>query len=206
MDGEALRIHCDTCGHITPHIRRGSASNTEELESGDSGMPPFVLEYSYTFTQCDVCREVSLSVYSEEWSDDESVQLYPHRKDVTGTPPEIKAAYQEAKKVKSASPAAFAVMIRRTLEFVCLDQKAKGDDLKEQLDDLGAKNIIPGTLAKMSHVLRDVGNAGAHAGKQKITAHEANVMEDFLLAVIEYVYVAPAKLTRIQEERAKSKE
>jgi hypothetical protein len=198
MTENQLKLDCDTCGRKTPQTRNGLASSTEQIEDfyGED-TAPLDIQWNYLFTQCDVCEDVSL--YASNNFSFEEVRIYPQKKELSGIPKDIQMTYQEAKKVKNISPTAFAVMARRTLEAICIDQSAEGKNLKDKLDNLSSRGIIPATLARMSHVLRGFGNAGAHAGSEKVTIHEAHVMEDFLLAVIEYVYIAPAKLASIEK-------
>ncbi|MES2225912.1 MAG: DUF4145 domain-containing protein [Patescibacteria group bacterium] len=194
-----MRLECDNCGKATPHTQCGKAVEHEKVDVDDD-FPPFEIQWNYIFAQCDVCADVCLFV-SGDYDPEDITQLFPVKKDLKDVPEGVRISYSEAKRVKGASPVAFAVMVRRTLEYICRDKGASGKDLKQKLDDLSAKGIIPETLAKMSHVLRDRGNQGAHAVDEKMTSHDARTLDDFLLAVIEYVYIAPAKLAKTQTKK-----
>jgi hypothetical protein len=197
-----MRLDCDNCGKETPHTQCGEALEHEVVDTGDD-YPPLEVQWTHTLAQCDVCNNVSLYV-SDDFNPEEFSQLYPAKKNLDDVPEEIRNSYVEARKVRGASPVAFVVMAGRTLEYICKDKNASGKDLKQKLDDLSAKDIIPKTLAEMSHVLRDQRNKGAHAVDEKITTYDARTVNDFLLAVIEYVYIAPAKLAKIKQ-RTKEK-
>jgi hypothetical protein len=82
--------------------------------------------------------------------------------------------------------------------LLCKDKSAVGNNLKDQIDDLAAKNIIPLTLSQMGHTLRTLGNIGAHASEYKLDITEVRAMRDFIVAMLEYVYVAPAKLENLR--------
>lgn len=192
-----MRLECDNCGKVTPHTKCGTANEHEEIDSSDD-FPSLQIQWTHLLAQCEVCENVSLFLYGD-YAPEEISRLYPIEKDLGDVPDEVRVSYREAQKVKGASPIAFSVMVRRTLEFVCHDKGAIGKDLKNKLDDLSSKGIIPDTLAKMSHVLRDRGNKGAHAITEKITPYEARTLDDFLMAVIEYVYIAPAKLQKLED-------
>jgi len=110
-----------------------------------------------------------------------------------------KMAYEEAKKVKEVSPLAFSLLIRRALEQLCNDKNATGDNLKAKIKDLGTKKVIPEKLSDMADIIRDIGNTGAHAYKFDLNKYDMDVLDDFFIAVVEYVYLAPAKISKIRE-------
>jgi hypothetical protein len=162
------------------------------------------IEIYYSLTKCTTCREISLFV-NTEYDDDrgdlkEAILCYPHENKVAKEIPEIIAKnYAEAKKVMKISRPAFAIMIRRGLEFMCQDQQAKGKTLKAKLDNLVSSGIIPSILAEMGDTLRSLGNIGAHAADYKTDREEVEAMNDFFISMIEYVYVAPFKLSKLKE-------
>jgi len=51
----------------------------------------------------------------------------------------------------------------------------------------------------MADIIRDIGNTGAHAGKFDLNKYDMDVLDDFFIAVVEYVYLAPAKISKIRE-------
>ena len=76
---------------------------------------------------------------------------------------------------------AAAIMVRRTLEEVCLERGASGDNLKKRITDLQTKVIMPKELLEAMHELRILGNNAAH-----VTAQEYNnVSHQELQAAIE---------------------
>jgi hypothetical protein len=48
-------------------------------------------------------------------------------------------------------------------------------------------------------LIRLVGNAGAHASGIKITVPQVWAIDDFIIAIIEYLYVAPAKIEEFKK-------
>jgi hypothetical protein len=89
--------------------------------------------------------------------------------------------------------------IRRLLEFICNDQGASGKTLFDKLNHLTSKGIFPGYFANITDLLRRVGNMGAHAMPEDVSVWDAELIDDFFRSVIEYVYVAPAKIKRMRE-------
>ncbi len=126
--------------------------------------------------------------------------LYPVSQTlVTDLPPSIGRMYRETLRVEKRSPRACAVMAGLTLEAVCQCEHAKGSSLSERLDHLVMSERIPKTLADMAHHIRLLRNIGAHFTEEDILAEDVPVIIDFVEAILEYLYVAPAKIRAIQE-------
>lgn len=195
---------CPHCGNDTIHEILYSITTTDKAYSTNNPEDFIFFDISYYLTMCKTCLNISLFYDTED--DENQGELndayicYPKQKNLGNEIPEsIMQNYREAIKIKNISSTAFAVMIRRGLEFLCKENSAKGQTLKKQLEDLGAKGIIPSTLAEMGNTLRFLGNIGAHATKYKIDRSEVQAMDDFFIAMLEYVYVGPAKLARLKE-------
>ena len=107
----------------------------------------------------------------------------------------VRNVYSEAMAIKSRAPNAFANQIRRALEAVCSDRGATRRVLAQNLKELVERGEIPSTLGEMTDVLRQLGNVGSHAGEESIAVEYVDVIDDFFRAVIEYVYIAPHKVT-----------
>jgi hypothetical protein len=120
-------------------------------------------------------------------------------------PQTIREVYFEAARIKELAPNAFAVQVRRALEALCEDRAAKGRTLADKLKDLSARAEIPPVLAEMTDVLRLIGNIGAHGIGESVHPLQANAIDEFFKAVIEYVYVAPAKLRAFKERMESSR-
>jgi hypothetical protein len=114
-------------------------------------------------------------------------------------PPDIGRNYQEVLRVEKHSPRACAVMAGLTLEAVCEYEQARGSSLAERLNHLVAEERIPKTLADMAHHLRQLRNMGAHLTEEEILPEDVPVIIDFVEAILEYLYVAPAKIRAVQE-------
>lgn len=194
----SIRAKCSYCGKETPQIECGKVTEMEELNWDELDDYQQTIRWEHFLLQCDVCGKVSLQVFSPDIESD-LFQLYPVVKNLSDLPIDVQNSYSEAKKVKNISPLAFAALIRRSLEYVCIEQKATGKDLNEKLEDLGRKEIIPVALSRMSHTIRAFGNIGAHAKGATVKADEVNIIDDFFLAVLEYVYIVPKKLERAEK-------
>jgi hypothetical protein len=96
-----------------------------------------------------------------------------------------------ALKVKPIDSNAFAVLLGRVLELLCIDRKAIGKTLDNKLSDLATKGEIPSKLVDVAHNLRKFRNIGAHADLGELTAKEVPILDDLCRATLEYVYTAP---------------
>lgn len=159
----------------------------------------------YFLVQCKTCEKVSLysnwEVAADPYYLEEALCLYPKIEKISSSVPDIiRRSYNEAKKVEKISPAALVILIGKSLECLCEDKKAEGNNLKNKLDDLAKKGIIPKTLLKMGHSVRLLRNIGARPSDYDITPDEVKIISDFFVAVIEYVYVAPEKIKSLEEK------
>lgn len=196
-------VMCYHCHQKTQHTIIFDTKGVSEVLDFEPGNERLVETYFF-LTKCNNCSEISLYTDWEESNDfgnlQEAILLYPNQKKYKESVPDVIVEnYMEAKKVFKASPVAFVVLIRRCLEYICKDQRAVGRTLVEQLNDLVNKEVIPRTLSKMSNVLRFFGNIGAHATEMKLDYGDASIVDDFFTAIIEYVYVAPNKLQRVEK-------
>jgi len=109
-------------------------------------------------------------------------------------PEAVRDTYHEAFTIKAKVPRAYAILIRAAIEAICADKGIHKGNLQKRLKALVAGGFVPPTLAQMTDVLRILGNAAAHDSVQKITIPMTWAIDEFFRAIVEYVYVAPAKL------------
>lgn len=149
----------------------------------------------YSILKCPACKKIN--IVSHFWHDalEEEAEydfLYPQNASYPiGLPNKILKAFESAEKVKTIDVNAYAILIRRLLELVCLDRNATGGTLAAMLKDLANKNEIPDKLVKVASGLKDFGNIGAHAGSGELTEKEIPIVNALCIAILEYVYSAP---------------
>ena len=68
---------------------------------------------------------------------------------------------------------AAAIMVRRTLEVICANENAQGNNLKQRIADFGSKITLPKALLEAMDELRILGNDATH-----IKAKEYNNISD----------------------------
>jgi hypothetical protein len=167
---------------------------------------------TWRIVACPACREVSVGLI--RWLDFLDVEdefrmriVYPARtRTLTGLPPKIDSAYDAALKVRSIDSNAFAVLLGRVLDMVCLDKQATGTTLYDRLNSLVEKGDIPPQLVDMAHQLRQLRNIGAHADLGELTPSEVPVLEGLCHAILEYVYTAPQLIKEVERRLQKLKQ
>jgi hypothetical protein len=156
---------------------------------------------------CETCDQILLYLISSDddytgvdYVDFESAALiWPNDGALPeDVPKSVRTCYRDAVRVKKTSPPAFALLIRRALEALCDDRKAKPGSLDSRLKDLASKGEIPPTLAEMVDVIRLLANKSAHTSDLHLSKYDASVMDDLFRAIIEFVYIGPSKLRHLR--------
>jgi DNA polymerase III gamma/tau subunit len=116
----------------------------------------------------------------------------------------VEKSYAIATKLRKIEPIASVIFSRKSLEAICVNQKATGRDLKDRIDNLAQKGAIPELLKEAAHSVRLLGNEGAHELEAEVSTDDAETLLALCDAIIGYVYEAPQLVQRIQERLAKS--
>lgn len=120
-------------------------------------------------------------------------------------PPKVEADlrqdYDEAIRVLQISPQSTATLARRILQIVLVRKAgapSKKTNLNAQIDDVIKRDAVPGWIAENLHVIRELGNYGAHHAED-VDGETIRLDEDqamFVLEVIgslfQHFYVQPA--------------
>jgi hypothetical protein len=96
---------------------------------------------------------------------------------------------------------AAAIMVRKTLEELCADQKATGKNLKERIKALGTKVMLPKELLDGLDDLRLLGNDAAHIESQEfnqVGPDEVEIGIEFTKEVLKATYQYSALLNRLR--------
>lgn len=191
---------CPNCGNISrqrvihEHSYTATASSGRETDAvlfvGACGTCDEPLIYIWT-VDGHAAGDAPFYEASLVWPDDGELHH--------SVPTAIAESYREAVRIRRLAPTAFAVQVGRALEYLCKDRNTGGTTLQQRLDSLAKRGEIPGSLAKMSSVIRNLRNVGAHATDTKVSELDAAAIDGFFRSVIEYVYVAPFKLQEYQE-------
>jgi hypothetical protein len=140
---------------------------------------------------------------------DEVVDSYPPELidfDATNVPPDVVEAFGEALQCHAVHcHTAAAIMVRKTLEELCRDQKADGANLKDRIKALGTKVVLPKELLDGLDDLRLLGNDAAHVEAKvydEIGEEEVEVGIEFTKEVLKAVYQYGALLEKLRALKA----
>lgn len=141
------------------------------------------------------------------WSN--PVRIHPNPPKTFGSdiPKVVRSSISEAQKcIHAGAHTAACVMLRRTMEAICVDvlaplreleaSEAKGQNPKkvrplmlgEGLDKLHENKFIDERLFKWGKQIQFIGNKSAHAVDIDISRHDATDLMSFVVALIEYIY------------------
>jgi hypothetical protein len=96
---------------------------------------------------------------------------------------------------------ASAIMVRKTLEELCRDRKAEGDNLKKRIAALGNSVVLPKELLDGLDDLRLLGNDAAHIESEtfnQIGEEEVETGIEFTKEVLKAVYQYKTLLERLR--------
>ena len=128
--------------------------------------------------------------------------------DKENIPDKVLNAFEEA--IKSHSNSCFiasAIMIRKTLEEICIERGATGATLYKKLQDLGGKILIPQELLTGMNELRLLGNDAAHIEAQtfsEIGKEEIEVSLEFAKEILKAVYQYDNLLQKLKNLKTKT--
>jgi len=202
-----------SCGHCNNLSRMEIIGNIFDNKAKKDPDPQFGYEpewgHCFDVLKCPACKKVNVvSYYWHEGIEDVEEVIYEllfplNDKIPLGLPEIILNAFNAAEKVRTIDVNAYAILMRRLLELVCIDRKAKSGTLAQMLNDLSNKNEIPVKLVDVAKGLKDFGNLGAHAGIGKMSEKEIPILNALSKAILEYIYSAPY-LANIAEKKLKS--
>lgn len=201
-------IKCFHCGNETLMSQKGKYSwGTRDIEYED-----FEFLYEYELFACPVCHKVTLrEIYSDETMivphpdglmrqyRDKTI-LYPINSiENNSIPIKVKEAYEAALKTKSIDKYVCLLALRRTLELILIEKGAKKWGLKDKIEEIAEKGILPDTLKEASSLTKILGDSAAHDKEIEIDQQDVESMAEFVKFIIEYLYVVPDKINSYKE-------
>lgn len=134
------------------------------------------------------CNAAIFVVYNAAQNLTESFPAETIDFDATNIPAAVVASFEEAIKCHANQCfVAAAIMVRKTLEELCRDRQATGDNLKARIRALGTKVVLPQELLEGLDDLRLLGNDAAHIESQeyeKVGKEEVEVGIEFTKEVL----------------------
>lgn len=100
---------------------------------------------------------------------------------------------------------AAAVMVRSALQAALREQKAEGANLKQEIEDLAAKSLLPPLMKDWSDTLRELANDSAHPRPDQppTNPQDAKDIAQFLDFLLEYLYSLPHQIKQYRERDRK---
>ena len=203
----SLRIRCPSCRHKatfekiqnqdfqTNRLSPGQPNASETVIMGQRRCPDPQCHAHVFFV---VARNQLVVTYPAETIDFDSSDL----------PKPVVNAFEEAIICHANNCyVASAIMVRKTLEELCLDRKAKGDNLKKRITALSNTVVLPQELLDGINDLRLLGNDAAHIESQtfnQIGKEEIEVGIEFAKEVLKAVYQYGKLLERLQSLKKKA--
>ena len=210
MGNDTELLVCYHCGNRVPQKRVGYQRGQELFEHIDGTR--YAEDFDYSLYECPTCQGISIYGDFAAYPLADSMEqrrlypkgshLLPESHKVASNdciPQRIVKTYEEIWPLRHIAPNAFAGQIRRALEFICRDQNARGKTLFDQLKDLASCGTFPGHFSEVTDLMRQIGNIGSHAGDDEVEFGDAELLDDFFRAVVEYVYVVPSRIARMKQ-------
>lgn len=123
--------------------------------------------------------------------------------DSTDLPSSVIKSFEEAIKCHANQCyVASAIMVRKTLEELCKDRGATGNNLKKRLEDLRSKIVLPQELLDGLDDLRLLGNDAAHIEAQeydKVDQDEVELAIEITKEVLKAVYQYSSLISKLQK-------
>jgi hypothetical protein len=204
-------LFCPHCCNRAPQLLIHTQRYMERSWSVSSGKEEDMTPWSTFVAVCETCGHVLLYDNPGDQFEDKEFHNgsldFPKSGHLHSSVPEvISKAYEEAYRIRSVAPNAFAVQIRRALEAVCADRGETKGNLATKLKNLSNKGEIPPVLSEASDILRLLGNIGAHGLSESVHPLQAYALDDFFRVIIEYLYIAPSKIEDFRARMKKYKE
>jgi hypothetical protein len=199
-----IAIRCPHCGHF---------GTFEQLISDDIGVSgTFPLEHTLGIRRCPNTR-CKGQLFFILHNSSNTLTIFPPDVipfDKENVPTNVLVAFEEAIICHSNQCyIASAIMIRKTLEEICLEKGVSGHNLLKKLKELSSKILIPNELILGMDDLRLLGNDAAHIEAQtfkEIGQKEIEVSIDFTKEILKAVYQYDSLLKKLRDLKEKDNE
>lgn len=143
-------------------------------------------------SRCYTCGELAI------WLHDSL--LYPSI--MTAQPPnpalsqDVRRDYEEARKILNMSPRGAAALLRLAIEKICIELKAEGKDINQQIAFLVSKGL-PEEVQQALDAVRVIGNEAVHPGQLDLRDDHETVTKLFSLVN----FIAHDRITRPKQTK-----
>ena len=195
-DGTELAVHHITCPFCMEEGNFSTEFHVEKKKPNGSKV------LNFDTLKCGNCSSyVQIFWSAGDGLHDYRAQPFPLRyeKAPKEYPEAIGRFWLQAKRnLKDSNYDAAAVMARSSLQLALRSNDAKGANLKQEIDDLATKGILPPIMQEWSHNLRELGNDSAHPNpeQQPTNPKDASDIVGFLDFLLEYLYTLPKNINQ----------
>jgi hypothetical protein len=214
MDNADFPVECRHCGNKGTMRVLAQARQTEDFEDSADAMFPLQWEAGniYYILRCYTCAGITFYQFSvHTGTDPEYIDrsydqtLYPSEgESPQGLPVAIQREWDAAIRVRRVNLNAFAVLLGRVLDAICIDHKAEGKFLHHRIEHLASSGKLPPSLKEVAHGLKDLRNFGAHGNLGDLDPKDAPLLESLCRALLIYLYTVPALTLDAQKRLGKT--
>src|SRR5699024_3519251 len=127
---------------------------------------------------------------------DKKTILFPiNNIESSSIPQKVKEAFEAALKTKGIDKNICLMALRRTLELILKDKGATKWGLKDKIEEIAEKGLLPDTLKEASSLTKILGDSAAHDKELEIDQYDVEAMAEFVGFIIEYLYIVPDKIS-----------
>jgi hypothetical protein len=111
---------------------------------------------------------------------------------------------QAKRNLKDSNWDAAALMARSSLQVSLREQKAKGNNLKQEIDHLAAEGVLPKIIQDWAHNVRELGNDSAHPKPDQpaTSPEDAKDIVGFMDYLFEYLYTLPKQIKEYRDRKS----
>jgi hypothetical protein len=106
-------------------------------------------------------------------------------------PKPVQDAWDAAMRVRKIDPNAFAVLLGRVLDIICVHENASGRKLYDRINTLAGQRQFPEHLKRAVHGLRELRNLGAHGDLGHLKKEDAPLLRSLCAALLMHLYTVP---------------
>jgi len=114
-------------------------------------------------------------------------------------PPEVGRFWQQARRALGRGDLdAASVMARSALQATLRAKEAKGNSLRDEINDLAARGLLPPVMKEWAHELRLLGNSSAHPKLDGEPPDDKDVKDvvEFLEYLLSYLFTLPDRIEK----------
>jgi hypothetical protein len=111
---------------------------------------------------------------------------------------------QARRSLKDENWDAAAIMARTSMQAALRERGANGKNLKEEINDLATRGMLPPLMREWSHEVRELGNDSTHPepGQKATDPKDARDIVNFLDYLLEYLYDLPERIRQYRARKA----